>query len=249
MRRLGWRPDVPDARDYRYAAPRSVLRALPAAVDLRPNFQPIMDQGSLGSCVGCAVSDAFEFICRRQGKVFNPSPLFAYYNARLLDGAEGWDAGAYIRDGVKGLNQYGVCTLATWPYRIGMVTAKPPAKAYREAESNQTLAYSRVDNTDLDQIKARLSEGFPVVFGFTVYESFERIGSNGRMPMPKPTEAALGGHAVLAVGYDNHAERVICRNTWGKRWGDKGHFTMPYEFIGSREYADDFWTIEVVEHA
>jgi C1A family cysteine protease len=246
-RNFGYRPDLMDARDHRYAAPRSILRALPKSVDLRPNCPPVIDQGSIGSCVGCAVRSAFAFVSRRQGQIFDPSALFVYYNARLIDGAEGWDAGAYIRDGIKAINLYGACSLKTWPYRVGKVTSKPVVKAYREAEEHQTLAYSRVDNTDVNQIKARLAEGFPVVFGFTVYESFERIGANGKMPMPKPSETPLGGHAVLAVGYDDKSERVLCLNSWGKRWGDAGYFTMPYEFISSTDYADDFWAIAEVE--
>src|SRR5690606_8897232 len=106
----GYRPDLMDARDHRYVAPRSVLRALPKAVDLRLNAPKVIDQGSIGSCVGCAVRSAFAFVARRQGQKFEPSPLFLYYNARLLDDAQDWDAGAYIRDGIKAVNQFGACS-------------------------------------------------------------------------------------------------------------------------------------------
>jgi len=68
------------------------------------------------------------------------------------------------------------------------------------------------------------------VFGITVYESFESaaVSKTGKMPMPKPSEKVLGGHAVLAVGYDDAAQRFIVRNSWGKGWGVQGYFTMPY---------------------
>lgn len=247
MKQLGWKPDVPDARDHRYAAPRAVLRALPKSVDLRGSALKVIDQGSLGSCVGCAVRSAFGMVAKQQGQSFDPSPLFLYYNARLLDGAQDWDAGAYIRDGIKGVNQYGACASKTWPYRTTRFADKPPAKAYNEALDHQTLAYSRVDNTRIEQIKARLAQRFPVVFGFGVYESFDSIGSRGLMPMPKSSEYLLGGHAVVAVGYDDATKLIIVQNSWGRGWGDKGFFYMPYDFIASTEYADDFWTVEIVE--
>jgi hypothetical protein len=49
-RHYGWIPDRPDFRDQLFAAPRRLVTALPAAVDLRPLLPPIYDQGRLGSC-------------------------------------------------------------------------------------------------------------------------------------------------------------------------------------------------------
>jgi C1A family cysteine protease len=55
----------------------------------------------------------------------------------------------------------------------------------------------------------------------------------------------LGGHAVLAVGYDDNAQRFIVRNSWGRRWGIAGYFTMPYAYLADDNLAADFWTIRV----
>jgi C1A family cysteine protease len=87
--------------------------------------------------------------------------------------------------------------------------------------------------------------GFPVVFGFTVYESFEGndVATTGNMPMPASGEKVLGGHAVALVGFNDDRRVFIVRNSWGASWGDQGYFYMPYEFITNPEYASDFWSV------
>ena len=52
----------------------------------------------------------------------------------------------------------------------------------------------------------------------------------------------LGGHAVVAVGYDDFKACLIVRNSWGPSWGDKGYFYLPYDYI-TPSFAADFWQI------
>lgn len=81
--------------------------------------------------------------------------------------------------------------------------------------------------------------------GFTVYESFESqdVASTGVVPMPGTDEQALGGHAVVGVGYDDSQQRFIVRNSWGDAWGMKGYFTIPHDYLANRDLSDDFWAI------
>ncbi len=65
--------------------------------------------------------------------------------------------------------------------------------------------------------------------------------------MPGHGEKAVGGHAVLAVGYDDTKQRVIVMNSWGTGWGVKGYFTLPYGYLTDSNLADDLWTIRLVE--
>ena len=246
---LGWIPDLPDNRDLTYAASLSVMKKIPAAVDLRSQCPPVYDQGQLGSCTANALAGAYEFDRKKQKKKdFMPSRLFIYYNERVIEHSVSSDAGAQIRDGIKTLNKQGVCPEKEWPYNISKFAEKPLPVCYTDAKKNEIQSYQRLDNTNLTTLKSCISEGFPFVFGFTVYESFmsATVAKNGKMPMPKTGESVDGGHAVMAVGYDDAKSVMIVRNSWNTTWGDKGYFYMPYAYITSNNLCDDFWTIRMV---
>jgi len=247
--RFGWQPDLPDQRDYRYAASPAILLKLPEMTDLRPGCPPVYDQGQLGSCTANAIGAAFEYGLIRQGAPdFMPSRLFIYYNERVIEHSVSNDSGAMIRDGMKTVNKEGVCPEKDWPYIISKFAAKPDASCYTNAQNHQVLSYHRVPRV-LDQIKGCLADGFPMVFGFTVFESFEsaEVAGTGIMEMPGPCEQVIGGHAVLAVGYDDKSRRFIVRNSWSGQWGISGYFTMPYDYLLNENLSDDFWTIRLVE--
>lgn len=246
----GWVPDLPDGRDMLYAAPVKPLAELPTRVDLRPKCPPVYDQGELGSCTGNAIAGALEFdqIAQASKDVFTPSRLFIYYNERVLEGTVESDSGAMIRDGIKTVAKQGACKEDTWPYDIGRFRNKPSSRCYTEAEKHQAILYLRLTQT-LSQLKGCLAEGYPFVFGFTVYESFEsaKVAKTGHAPMPGAKEGVLGGHAVLAVGYDERRQWFIVRNSWGPKWGMSGYFTLPYPYLVQGSLSSDFWTIRRVE--
>ena len=246
----GWVPDLPDQRDLRYAAPRRILAKLPAHCDLRPACPAVLDQGELGSCTANAIASAHRYDQMRQAVAghFLPSRLFIYYNERSLEGTVKEDAGAQIRDGIKTLAKQGACPESLWPYDIAKFAKRPPRAAYREAEKHQAILYQRLTPT-LRQLKGCLAEGYPFVFGFSVYESFESaaVARTGKAPLPGKDERSIGGHAVLATGYDDRRQRFVIMNSWGAGWGDKGYFTLPYAYLTSDGLADDFWTVRRVE--
>jgi C1A family cysteine protease len=249
-KRFGWIPDVPDHRDYLFAAAPQILSALPPKVDLRPQCpKTVYDQGQLGSCTGNAIAGAIEFNLLKQNPstAFTPSRLFIYYNERVMEGTVKSDAGAMIRDGIKSVSKQGAPPEPLWPYVISKFATKPPAAAYKEAAKHTVTTYQRVARA-LNQMKGCLAAGFPWVFGFTVYESFESpaVAKTGQVPMPGANEAVLGGHAVLAVGYDDGAQTFIVRNSWGPKWGMSGYFTIPYAYLLDENLSDDFWTVRSV---
>jgi len=243
-RGYGWVPDLPDRRDVLYTAVRRVPLKLPPAMDLRPQCSPVEDPGQLGSCTANALAGALEFLEIKDKVSFaDLSRLFIYYNERVIEHTIGSDSGAMLRDGIKTLAKQGVCTEKKWPYTIAKFRTRPTLACYKEGLQHQITSYQRLQT--LDEMRACLAEGFPFVFGFTVYESFEsdQVAQSGVVQMPKPGERVLGGHAVMAVGYDDAAKRLIVRNSWGDAWGMKGYFTMPYEYLTNRDLSDDFWVV------
>lgn len=178
-----------------------------------------------------------------------PSRLFIYYNERAIEGSIAQDSGAQIRDGMKSINRQGVCDEKLWPYHIADFTKQPPRACYVAASKERALKYQRVAQ-NLEALKTALvKEQQPVVFGFSVYESFESeaVKKTGRMPMPKEGEKLLGGHAVLCVGYDDAEQMFIVRNSWSSDWGMAGYFLMPYAFMLDSSSASDFWIIETID--
>ena len=244
----GWVPDLPDHRDKLFGTVRKVPAKLPRSVDLRPLCSPVEDQGDLGSCTGNALAGAVEFLERKDKVAFvNVSRLFIYYNERVIEHSVSDDSGAMIRDGIKSLVKQGVCSEAKWPYAVSKFAVKPSAACYKDAADHQVTSYARLQT--VDEMRACLASGYPFVFGFTVYESFEsdKVAKTGILPMPKPKEKMAGGHAVLAVGYDDGTKRFMARNSWGPHWGIGGYFTIPYDYLADRNLSDDIWTIRRAE--
>ncbi len=269
----GYIPSKPDPRDFLYSAFAAPV-ALPAAVDLRGQCSPVRDQGQLGACTGFAIAVGMREFLQNATPTPTPpsngcsplswvqalfaapklrlalvplSPLFLYYQERVLEGSVNEDAGAEPRDGFKVLNQMGCATEATWPYVIGQFTVAPSQAAVDSAAAFKISAYRRLSG--LTDMKTCLTNGAGFVIGFNVYESFETIGADGKMPMPAASEQILGGHAVFAAGYVDNAAwagggYLIVKNSWGDAWGDNGYFYMPYDFV-TPDRVLEAWTATV----
>ena len=270
---LGWLPDYPDFRDYtaehktvqpllkQMKVGKAVKASLPASVDLRAWCPPIEDQGSLGSCTANAGVGMMEYFERRAfGKHIDASRLFLYKVTRNLLHWTG-DTGAFLRSTMGALVLFGVPPEEYWPYKIADFDKEPTAFCYAFGQAYHAIDYYRLDPpgtviTDLlARIKTNLAAGLPAMFGFTVYSSYTQAGTTGKIPFPTPKEKIVGGHAIVAVGYDDKMKikntnqgatettgAFLIRNSWGTGWGDKGYGWLPYAYVLSG-LAEDWWSL------
>lgn len=268
---MGWLKDYPDFRDYSVGQKSlkplmekmgiaDPLKAASENIDLRKWCPPVEDQGQLGSCTANAGVGMVEYFEKRAfGKHLDASRLFLYKATRNLMKVTG-DTGAYLRTTMQALVLFGVPPEEYYPYVVENFDLEPPAFTYSFAQSYQALQYLRLDplQTDtevlLDRIKTNLSAGLPSIFGFTVYNSIQDSAATGKIPYPCKGEQVMGGHAVMAVGYDDKMEiknsscknkttgAILIRNSWGTKWGEEGYGWLPYEYV-TKGLATDWWTL------
>jgi C1A family cysteine protease len=245
-RKYNVKPDPIDLRDQIYHS--QVYRHpdhLPMEIDLRPTCSPVVDQGELGSCTANAIASGLrEYLELKAGKSpIRLSRLYLYWHERALEGTIDQDSGAAIRDGMRVLQKLGCPPEMDFPYMISQFTVKPSPQAELDASKFRVKSYHRVPN--LISLKTSLAEGWPVVVGFMVYESFEseKTAQTGLVSIPKEGESLLGGHAVLAVGYKEieNKKYIIIRNSWGSGWGDQGYCYFP-EAMFTNGIVTDMWT-------
>ncbi len=282
---LGWRKDYPDIRDLdpfsnevpegskKRGVQHSVKDMLkevgfgitkaniPSAIDLRAWCSPIEHQGDIGSCTAHAVVGLLEYYERKAfGIHIDASRLFLYKATRNLLHWTG-DDGAYLRTAMGALALFGAPPEEYWPYEEDKFNQEPSAFCYSFAQNYKAISYYRLDSLDtakaelLLRIKEHLSKKLPLVFGFTVYRSMDEAEDTGCIPFPSKKDKVDGGHAVMAVGYNDKMKikgkgegsketigAILIRNSWGTWGGNGGYLWLPYEYV-LRGLADDWWTL------
>jgi C1A family cysteine protease len=236
------KPSLPDNRDYIYRSNSTgVLRE---QVDLRQWDTIVESQDSLGSCSSNAITNAYELCVNRMYPEYftHLSRLFIYYNARSEYGNILEDEGMFLRDGLKTLKKFGVCSEELWSYDIEKFNIRPPENAYKDAEKRKILKYQKL--TSIYYITQVINNNKPVVFGMQIFDSFmdlnERIST---VSFPSRKEKSLGGHAMCMVGYDLNKRLFLAKNSFGPDWGNNGYCWIPFDYIIKEGY--DIWTFEI----
>jgi C1A family cysteine protease len=274
---FGWLPDLPSFKDYdvdqkdikpllakvKGAGTAKAPKALAAGADLRAWFSPIENQLNLGSCTANAGVGLVEYYERRaSGKHIDASRLFLYKATRDLMKASG-DTGAFLRNTMEALVLFGVPPEEYWPYDVAKFDVEPSAFLYSFAGNYQALKYYRLDPAGttpaavLAAIKTNLAAGLPSFFGFTVYSSYTQASAanKGAIPFPVSGDKVVGGHAVVAAGYNDTIQiknakagspattgALLIRNSWGTGWGDGGYGWLPYDYV-LKGLAVDWWSL------
>ena len=194
--------------------------------------------------MGNAVASAYEIMLKQRSpdKWAELSRLFIYYNARELDNNTTRDDGAHVKDGLRAVKQWGVCTEAMWPYDITKFTVKPTPECYQDALKRTITKYYQLATVE-DMVES-LNNNHPVIVGMAVYESFDNVTrKNPVVPLPGPDEYLLGGHAVVVIGYDLERQQFLFKNSYGSDWGDGGYGWIPFEYIRSDGFEQ--WAFEI----
>ncbi len=250
----GWQPSRPDQRDIMYTAPAQLMQELPSAVDLSTPvvpapFEPAWNQSSLGSCGPHALGADIVYGLLRQRGVATatmPSRLFIYWISRYVMGTVNSDSGVNNRDMLKALAKFGWCDESLWPYDIRRFREQPPQACFDQAATRRDIDQYLSVPQSLAQMKACIAGGDTFVVGFSVYQSFESdtVAKTGIVPMPSSRESMVGGHDVLAVGYDEARQAFKFKNSWSPQWGDRGYGWMPMAYLGDAKLAGDFWSVK-----
>lgn len=240
-RRFGYLKNPPDHRDLGlFHLISSTTQPLPSRSWNEQYLGHVRDQKDEGSCTGHAGTGNLNYLYNKfksksVGVKWDFSPAFLYYMARKIDGSLGQgDTGSTGRSVAKAMNRFGVCLESQDPYIAGDFNTQPSVEQIQDAVNYKGGAYHFLYN--VQDIKSCLASEYPCMLGFSVYESFEHIGSDGLMPTPNfHKESLLGGHEVLIFDYsdtekmkDGSLGGFKIRNSWGASWGQSGNFWMSY---------------------
>jgi C1A family cysteine protease len=249
---MGWIREYPSIKDYTVDYKKSFQlvgkNKESDRIDLRHYCSSVDHQDVTQSCTAHAASGLIEYWQNKnKKKSIHPSRLFIYKVSRSLAGIEG-DNGSYLRSTAQALVLFGAPPEEYYPFIPEKIDDEPSSFVYALAQNYQSTVYYRLDSLFvsgenlLTQIKIQLSNEVPCMFGFSVYSGIEYVGSSGLIPFPRDTEAFCGGHAVLAVGYDNEKNAILIKNSWGRDWGCEGYGWLPYDYV-LHGLTADWWCI------
>lgn len=207
------------------------------------------DQLHLNSCSANALAAALRYDELKEGRtgVPEPSRLFIYFNERVIGKVVDKDAPVSLRDGYRTIAKIGACPEPMWPYVPRRFRRPPTPGCYTAAARHKAIEYFRIRRV-LSHLRACLADQFPFVFAIAVHKSMlhRPTRHTGVVSMPTRHDPLVGGHAVMAVGYDHLKRQMIFRNSWGQAWGDRGYGYLPYQFLTSATLSWDFWTMRRV---
>lgn len=207
-----------------------LMGLLPRSADLSPLLPQPGDQGQQASCVGWAVAYAMKTYqegVERRWPLDQPSaqfsPAFIYNQIRRSQDCGG---GTFLPDALNLVQRAGAAPLSDFPYTPQACTAVPSAAVRRSARHFAIADWRRVDTRDQLEVKSYVAAGIPVMIGMRVDEPFMRL--RGPVTYTQYSGVALGGHALLVVGYDDSRAAFRVINSWGTGWGDGGFGWISY---------------------
>jgi len=231
-----WRLEQADAAGV--LAPRAPV---PRSKDLREAWWKVGDQGSTGSCVGWATSDALlRWHYVKTGRIRQTESLsirFIWMASKETDEFDSApttfieNAGTSLKAALDVARKFGVVRDRTLPFDGGTLYPGKPETFYALAAQMKIASYFNLSfnrGGSLDYWRRWIATRGPILTRLDVDRTWDEASDNGGMLDTYEARTKRGGHAVALVGYT--PDRFVVRNSWGAGWGDKGfaHASLAY---------------------
>jgi hypothetical protein len=222
MYKLGAIPNKRDVRDIPVGAVQSPV-IVPDAFKTDISMIPILNQNALGACVGHAHAVIHAYLeYKETGSVKLFSPRYLYALSKRIDGLA--TEGTYPRVANRIMQKNGCALTDTVPNDTTLshneyINIKDTVKVTKQASIYKTKGYADVSPTK-EAIKQALYQNGVIAMSICV-------GDYNYAPMAK---GDIGQHRVVAYGYQTVGNdlKILCRNSWGEQWGDKGNFYIMF---------------------
>lgn len=239
-------PVVAEPEDHRNHFYENKNSNLKEEVNLRPFSSKVRNQVNLRSCSSEAVVGAYEILLKKEfpEQFVNLSPLFVHHNAKMYESRRPvLEAGVYIRDAIRSVKHFGICSEDIWPYSQQNFSFHPTEESYNDAKKRKLKHYFRLKN--FDDLLDALTNELPVISAIKTFSNFTQFGWNGTsyLDIPGQKDFMIGGHAVTVIGYNQNKEYLIAKNSFGPLWGDAGYFYISFDY--ARSHFLDSWTIGI----
>jgi hypothetical protein len=236
---------TPDPLPSRRMLTRDIVVA-PVA-DTRKFCGPVKDQGGEGACTAHAGTEAFEWIDRayfKNSRIY--SPQYTYAKELIAQGDFPNDEGSDGTTLCGTLIVNGCCELSLFPYVSGQIV-RPTAAQDLDAAKHTLGSFHGLTGSKTALSILGDPTPWPVLVGFTVYESFEsdQVAKTGVYDPNLGAESVLGGHEVLMVGYDvgetptlrpsGSKPSALIMNSWGTGWGLSGFVWMALSVLDASD--------------
>ena len=203
---------------------------------------PVLDQSSTSSCVGHAVAAAMMGLYAAAGKA-QPvlSAEMPWTEARQLEGVLGQNDGVYPHDALTATRNLGICTAVDMPLSTTDFSELPSAAALTEALARAGCAFQQCQGRD-ELLTAMATLKCPGIIAIAVYPGFEAPGADGRCATVTGGQL-LGYHCIVIRAYDDTAQTVTIRNSWGQGIGAAGEWLLTYAQLDS--VLSEAWAVQL----
>jgi len=213
---LSYKGELPDEYDWREINDKNWVTS-------------VKDQKGCGSCVAFGTLSALEAVVQIE---LNQLIKHDFSEANLFFcGGGSCSSGWWISQAVNFLEEFGVADESCFPY----IPRNRPCEdscpdwidqAVQVSYGGRVGGFPPNNNSHLH--KALIEYG-PLITSFTVYQDFSSYTSGIYEHVYGDVR---GGHAVAIVGYNDIDQYWICKNSWGKNWGESGYFRIKYGQCG-----------------